>query len=278
VRKGTYTAILFSLVVHGIIILLIFITHSHKEKSIKKINKSPPIKSFLYYAPNLTTAQANQNKQQPLKKIIEEPNRSEADHNKQEVLVTEEPITNKPSTNKPAIDLAAKNPVTPLNKAIQKPSIPSIPSTINNTLVLPKASNTVPDLPLPLPTPSNQKLDSFTQLQRLRSKLNNGSAPKVDNPYQHDQPPSIFNTTTKTVPHSAPLKDEEKEREKNTKNMGAGIAIIKGDDGRCSVTQDMSAYGLSEGSSVQFFSCGESKFDKSFREHMKAVKEKLGKN
>lgn len=277
-RKGTYTAILFSLVVHGIIILLIFITHSHKEKSIKKINKSPPIKSFLYYAPNLTTAQANQNKQQPLKKIIEEPNRSEADHNKQEVLVTEEPITNKPSTNKPAIDLAAKNPVTPLNKAIQKPSIPSIPSTINNTLVLPKASNTVPDLPLPLPTPSNQKLDSFTQLQRLRSKLNNGSAPKVDNPYQHDQPPSIFNTTTKTVPHSAPLKDEEKEREKNTKNMGAGIAIIKGDDGRCSVTQDMSAYGLSEGSSVQFFSCGESKFDKSFREHMKAVKEKLGKN
>jgi hypothetical protein len=74
------------------------------------------------------------------------------------------------------------------------------------------------------------------------------------------------------------LKDEEKEREKNTKNMGAGIAITKGDDGRCSVTQDMSAYGLSEGSSVQFFSCGESKFDKSFREHMKAVKEKLGKN
>ncbi len=277
-RKGTYTAILFSLVVHGIIILLIFITHSHKEKSIKKINKSPPIKSFLYYAPNLTTAQANQNKQQPLKKIIEEPNRSEADHNKQEVLVTEEPITNKPSTNKPAIDLAAKNPVTPLNKAIQKPSIPSIPSTINNTLVLPKASNTVPDLPLPLPTPSNQKLDSFTQLQRLRSKLNNGSAPTVDNPYQHDQPPSIFNATTKTAPHSAPLKDEEKEREKNTKNMGAGIAITKGDDGRCSVTQDMSAYGLSEGSSVQFFSCGESKFDKSFREHMKAVKEKLGKN
>ena len=279
-QKGTYTAILFSLVVHGIIILLIFITHSHKEKSIKKINKSPPIKSFLYYAPNLTTAQAHQNKQQPLKKIIEEPNRSEADHNKQEVLVTEEPITNKPipnkpNTNKPVIDLADKNTVTPLNKTIKKSLIPS---TITHTITLPKASNTEPDSPLPLPAPSNKKLDSFTQLQRLRSKLNNGSAPTVDNPYQHDQPPSIFNATTKTVPHSAPLKDEEKEREKNTKNMGAGIAITKGDDGRCSVTQDMSAYGLSEGSSVQFFSCGESKFDKSFREHMKAVKEKLGKN
>jgi hypothetical protein len=280
VRKGTYTAILFSLVVHGIIILLIFITHSHKEKSIKKINKSPPIKSFLYYAPNLTTAQANQNKQQPLKKIIKEPNRSEADHNKQEVLVTEEPITNKPisnkpNTNKPAIDLADKNTVTPLHKTIKKSSIPS---TTNNTITLPKASNTEPDSPLPLPAPSNKKLDSFTQLQRLRSKLNNGSAPTVDNPYQHDQPPSIFNATTKTVLHSVPLKDEEKVREQNTKNMGAGIAITKGDDGRCSVTQDMSAYGLSEGSSVQFFSCGESKFDKSFREHMKAVKAKLGKN
>ncbi len=265
-RKGTYTAILFSLVVHGIIILLIFITHSHKEKSIKKINKNPPIKSFLYYAPNLTTAQANQNEQKP----IEKPKRIEADHNKQEVLITEEPIT-----NKPVIDLADKNTVTPLNKTIKKSLISS---TITHTITLPKASNAVPDSPLPLPAPSNKKLDSFTQLQRLRSKLNNGSAPTVDNPYQHDQPPSIFNATTKTVPHSAPLKDEEKEREKNTKNMGAGIAITKGDDGRCSVTQDMSAYGLSEGSSVQFFSCGESKFDKSFREHMKAVKEKLGKN
>ena len=274
-RKGTYTAILFSLVVHGIIILLIFITHSHKEKSIKKINKSPPIKSFLYYAPNLTTAQTHQNKQKPIEKLIEKPKRSEADHNKQEVLITEEPIANKPSINKPAIDLADKNTVTPLHKTIKKSSISS---TTNNTITLPKASNTEPDSPLPLPAPSNKKLDSFTQLQRLRSKLNKGSAPTVDNPYQHDQPPSIFNATTKTVPHSVPLKDEEKVREQNTKNMGAGIAITKGDDGRCSVTQDMSAYGLSEGSSVQFFSCGESKFDKSFREHMKAVKEKLGKN
>jgi hypothetical protein len=284
VRKGTYTAILFSLVAHGIIILLIFITHSPKEKSIKKINKSPPIKSFLYYRPNLTTAQAQQNKQKPLEKIIEKPiektSRIEADHNKQEILVTEEsaidkPSTNKPITHKPAIDLAAKNTVTPLNETIEEPSIPS---TTNNTIALPKASNTVPESPLPLPAPSNQKLDSFTQLQRLRSKLNNNTAPTVDNPYQHDQPPSIFNATTKIVPHSVPLKDEEKEREQNTKNMGAGIAITKGDDGRCSVTQDMSAYGLSEGSSVQFFSCGESKFDKSFREHMKAVKAKLGKN
>ena len=244
-RKGTYTAILFSLVVHGIIILLIFITHSHKEKSIKKINKSPPIKSFLYYAPNLTTAQTHQNKQKPIEKLIEKPKRIEADHNKQEVLITEEPninkpISNKPISNKPAIDLADKNTLTPLHKTIKKSLIPS---TITHTITLPKASNAVPDSPLPLPAPSNKKLDSFTQLQRLRSKLNNGSAPTVDNPYQHDQPPSIFNATTKTVPHSAPLKDEEKEREKNTKNMGAGIAITKGDDGRCSVTQDMSAYG-----------------------------------
>jgi hypothetical protein len=59
--------------------------------------------------------------------------------------------------------------------------------------------------------------------------------------------------------------------------MGPGIAITKGDDGRCSITQDLNAYGLSEGSSRQFFSCGESKFDKIFREHMEKVKVKLGR-
>jgi len=113
------------------------------------------------------------------------------------------------------------------------------------------------------------------QLQRLRSKLNPNSVSNTDNPYQSDQPPSIFNTDVKTVPHSVPLKDKAKIRDKNTKNMGAGITITQGDDGRCSITQDLSAYGLNEGSSRQFFSCGESTFDKSFREHMKKVKVKL---
>ena len=80
------------------------------------------------------------------------------------------------------------------------------------------------------------------------------------------------------MPHSVPVKDAEKQRKANTQDMGAGIAITKGDNGICSIQQDMRAYGLTEGSSRQFFACGESKHDKSFRQHMKKVKAKFGKN
>lgn len=248
-QKGTYVAILFSLVIHGIILLLVFITQSNQQEYVKEISKSPPIKSFIYYAPNSTKASTKL----PTQDLIETPNNAKEIESKTFI------------NDKPEINSIVKN----MDQSQDKVSVKT-----SNIIVDSSASRPEPE---PIPAPKNNKLDSFTQLQRLRSKLNSSTSITVDNPYQDEQPPSIFNSTTKTVPHSVPLKDEEKIRERNTKNMGAGIAITKGEDGRCSVTQDLSAYGLSEGSSTQFFNCGESKFDKSFREHMKAVKAKLGK-
>ncbi|WP_157673814.1 hypothetical protein [Cognaticolwellia beringensis] len=256
-RKGTYSAILFSLIIHGIILFLMLMAQANKPKIVKSTTKIIPIKSFIYYPPNVAktdTSSAN-------KKLLEKEPPIEATSNEQTELnskPTQKNLT--PEITKNALD---DSPLTGL--------------AVIEAIELPETNNKTTE-PKPLPNPTNRKLDSFTQLQKLRSTLNKNSVQNTDNPYQSYQPPSVFNTNSTSVPHSFPMKDVEKEREKNTKNMGSGIAITKGDDGRCSVTQDLSVYGLSEGSSTQFFSCGESKFDKSFREHMRKVKSKLGKD
>ena len=230
------------------------VTQSGKQKIVKSLSKNTPIKSFIYYAPKL--------------------NKTELKAVKKEILIEDFPAAKKDNENaKKKHASEPKSTEKIIDKTLEKP----LNDTITKVIELPKAHPKT-SLPKPLPEPTRRKLDSFMQLQRLRSKLNQNSVSNTDNPYQSDQPPSIFNTDVKTVPHSIPLKDKAQTREKNTKDMGAGIAITKGDDGRCSITQDLSAYGLSEGSSIQFFSCGESKFDKSFRQHMKKVKVKLGKN
>lgn len=272
-QKGTFAAITFSLVIHGIIFLLILLNQSNLKSPVQNVSKNPPIKSFIYYAPTplKTTAQLG-------KENLERKPKNEVESKSQA-------LSNDKFSFNPIDKNSDKLHDKVLDKINQKNLIPPALSSFNSAKeqVKAKANKTLPDTiklsstPLPIPTPKNEKLDSFTQLQRLRSKLNKSTEKALDNPYQREQPPSIFNSITKSVPRSMPLKNEEETRKKNTKNMGAGIAITKGEDGRCSVTQDLSAYGLSEGSSTQFFSCGESKFDRSFREHMKAVKAKLGK-
>ena len=239
---------------------MIVLTQSTTKPKFKEDKNKAAIKSFLYRAPKV---------EKPIEKIAEEqpieddvkPKKSE--QKKQEIPKEKLPkeIKNVNVIAKPAPTLKNEND---LSKKVE-PSL--LPAPVEQSTPQPQQP---PQLP-------RKKLDSFTQLQRLRSKLNQSAITPTDSPYQRYQSPSVFNSNPKTVPHSVPLKDEEKEREKNTKKMGAGIAITKGDDGTCSITQDMSVYGLSEGSSTQYFNCGESKFNKSFREHMKKVKTKLGK-
>ena len=236
-----------------------FVTPSGKQKTIKSPSKNAPIKSFIYYASKLDKAELKAIKIKPLEK---------------EILIEDLPLTKKDHENtKTKHASKPKNTEKLIDKILEKP----FNSIISKVIELPKVRPTTSQRK-PLPEPTRRKLDGFMQLQRLRNKLNQSSVSNTDNPYQSYQPPFIFNTDVKTVPRSVPLKNEAQTRKKNTNDIGAGIAITKGDDARCSITQDLSAYGLSEGSSQQFFSCGESKFDKSFRQHMKKVKVKLGKN
>lgn len=259
-QNGTYTAVISSLAIHSLILFIILVTAKNQQLSVPEIEKIA-IKSFLYYAPKNTpqvpiSTTENSQAEKENDPIIAEPSLSPKDN---------EAVASK------GVQAAEDMP-----EKIEKTLSDKDGSVVTTAIDLPKATATMPQ-PSPEPAPTKRKLDSFTQLQRLRNKLNQNSSTSTHNPNQNYQPASIFNNNIKSVPHSSPVKDEEQERAKNTKDMGAGIAITKLDDGTCSVTQDMTAYGLSEGSSTQYFSCGESKFDKSFREHMKKVKAKLGK-
>lgn len=254
-RNGNYTAIAFSIIIHLLILAIIVLTQSTAKPPFKAVKNKQPIKSFLYKKPKPVV---------PVAKEITDI-----------TPVEQQAKLEKPQPTKKVLNKSVKDAVQP-NEAATEVKNENAKIHQQETISLPPpVAKTVPNQPPKKPV---KKLDSFTQLQRLRSKLNSRAtiAPS-NNPYQSYQPPSAFNTNPQTVPHSLPLKDEAQEREKNTKNMGSGIAIAKGEDGTCSITQDMTVYGLDHGSSTQYFSCGESKFDKSFREHMKKVKAKLGK-
>ena len=221
-------------------------TFNRLDEKIKKPQVA--IKSFLYRAPKFVKKEPEQHEQektQPPK-----------------TLPTEQKIIKQHELVEKIV--SAKKTILNKNKALDA-NIPTKPTQQAPPKQLASSQQ-----------PINQ-VDTFTQLQNLRSKLNRSAYQTSDNPYQRYQPPSAFNANAKTVPHSMPIKDEEKERKQNTKNMGSGISTTKGDDGTCSISQDMSIYSLSEGSSTQYFACGESKFNKSFREHMKKVRAKLGK-
>lgn len=264
VLNGTYTALTLSLLIHLLIVLLMVLTQSTEEAKFKKTEKKIAIQSFIYHAPKVETPSTKVVPEQPVQDpLVEALSRQKTPATP---IVKEIELSDIKKMDKAAKPIAIVNSALDKNKSLSSPLPPALPQK--------KLSKPLPKGPPELP---KNKLDSFTQLQRLRSKLNRGSNSFNENPYQRHQPPSAFNTQPETVPHSVPLKDKEKEREKNTKNMGAGIAITKGEDGRCSIKQDLGVYGLSEGSSIQYFNCGESKFDKSFREHMKKVKNKLGK-
>lgn len=258
--KGTYTSIAFSIAIHGFIFLVIILTHSTPLRISNNIVHPVAIKSFIYYAPKDTKSakQTTENKQKTttipnlIENIVNE-NANETRVAIKKQIATEKQPVRQANTNK-----------------IVKHKLGTIKATANTTAKSPHPSKLNPT--------AVEKLDSFSQLQNMRHKLNSQAMRSSINPYSRYQPPSIFNRNVKSVPHSVPVKDVDKERKKNTHNLGTGIAITKGNNGHCSITQDMSVYGLSEGSSTQFFNCGETIFDKNFREHMQNVKAKLGKN
>ncbi len=264
--KGTFSAVTFSLVIHAVLLCVLLMTQVKQDKVHKPPAEPTAIKSFLYYAPNLTKAEKHVVDEVSLEKAT----RSKVNHaNQQKISHDNSSEKNIASVAEHMIDKTVKTDT-------EKPTPQE--AAVDSTQVDERLKAVITNLPSePVPAPLNKKIDSFTQLQRLRSQLNKAPNISLDGQNQGMGTPSVFNPNPKVVPHSVPVKDEIKARDQNTKNMGSGIAITKGDDGVCEIRQDMSVYGLTEGSSTQYFSCGESKFAKSFREHMQQVNAKLSK-
>ena len=95
----------------------------------------------------------------------------------------------------------------------------------------------------------------------------------VDN-VQQFRSPSVMHGEQIPVPHSQYKLTPEQERESKTTRMSDDISITKYDNGICTIERKQFLGSPIEGS-ISAFACGESKFDKSFREHMKKVQEKI---
>ena len=86
---------------------------------------------------------------------------------------------------------------------------------------------------------------------------------------------SIFNQSPLLVPKSTTQSELQKEEDKKRQVTSYGdIAITKGKDGNCSVTQDLSSVGIDGVSATQHFNCGKSEFDTNFDNHMKKAMKK----
>jgi|GEM_PF-1821370 len=84
---------------------------------------------------------------------------------------------------------------------------------------------------------------------------------------------SIFNPSPQLVPKSTTLDaiDIEHRKKQQITNYSHDISIQKGDDGNCSVIQDLTSVGIEGVSAIQHFKCGKTKQEKYFSEHMKAT-------
>lgn len=115
---------------------------------------------------------------------------------------------------------------------------------------------------------------SYNQLKNLRNSIKERIVAEEVAKLQQFRSPSVMHGAQIPVPHSNKQFTAEQIREKNTTKMSDSISITKNDNGTCIIEREQ-FLGSPVEASRSFFSCGESKFDKSFQEHMKKVQEKI---
>ncbi|NMP32083.1 hypothetical protein HII17_10930 [Thalassotalea sp. M1531] len=121
------------------------------------------------------------------------------------------------------------------------------------------------------------KAEAFKQLDRLRESISNQVIEDSVNQFQQHRSVSAMHPNPLPAPKSVVPLTRAQKKEKNTVRYSDDLSIIKGEDGRCGIEEDLSKVGIEGVKAYSSFNCGESKFDKSFRLHMKKVAKKLGK-
>ena len=234
--QRNYTSIVISVFIHLLLAcLLVFIAEKEQIKPEKNVKKA--IKSYLYQ---------RLAKKVELKPVI------------QELKVEENKET--PKQNSPTEVETIKEE----NKSIVKPKQSTSPATAAAQVKpKPKIHNS-----------TQASFSSYKQLNNLRSTINDKAISQELAELQQFRSPSVMHGKQTAVPRSFEQLTPEQERNKNTTKMSNDISITKHENGSCTIDREQFLGSPVEGTSSSF-ACGESKFDKSFREHMKKVQEKL---
>ena len=164
-------------------------------------------------------------------------------------------------------------------EVIEKLKIEKKPAVLESNKA-PKGESSAATLP-PKPKPNTEvkktvqaTFSAYKQLNSLRNSINKKIMTDELSNLQQFRSPSVMHGDQIPVPHSTQQLTTEQEREKNTTRMSDDISITKYDNGLCTIERKQFLGSPVEGSTAAF-SCGESKFDKGFREHMEKVRDKI---
>ena len=238
VLKRHSLAISVSVLVHVILaLLLFFIAEKQQPRQLEITQKA--IKSYLYKMP------ARPVNSVVVKQVPEEIKVKDKNKNKEKEKVKIE---------KKLEVLEPKKIATEVSSVVSLPSKPKASTTAKGSI--------------------QASFSAYKQLDTLRSSINERMMAKELSELQQFRSPSVMHGEQIPVPHSDIQLTPEQKREKRTTKMSNDISITKYDNGICTIEREQFLGSPVEGSSSAF-ACGESKFDKSFREHMKKVRDKL---
>ncbi|GLX77761.1 hypothetical protein tinsulaeT_11010 [Thalassotalea insulae] len=239
--KGRFSAISFALIIHAAIIFLVsynLVIPTQKKITPKAIN------SFLYIPPKPAPPS------DPLADDIVE---QQQQKKSQKIIDSDKQQTSKEAPEAPA-------------EQTEKSTITQAPATKKQ-----------PETPPRTASKKALKFSAIQQLEHLRQQLDQKTIEQQSFEYSQKKSASIMNGQPEPIRHSTTQLSKEEKNEQATYQMSSDLKIIKGNDGTCFIKKDLSTVGIEGVTSVESFSCGQSKFDKSFKAHMKKVLKKLGK-
>ena len=240
--KEKYSAIIFSVIIH-LLLLLVLIYSAKKLPSTVKPNKIKPtaIKSFLYVKPKKPTTISTPT----IDKTTTQVSTAKADPKVSNPKVAEKVKAKQPSTEK----------ALPPNKSL------------TNTNKKLKASDTKVQIP------SKKKFSSFEHLSRLKNKLDQQNRVQAFNEETKHRSVSSMHEPLPLVPKTiVPLtRDQQKELNTSTSHVSS---ITKNKNGTCTIHREQ-ILGSPVEATTSMFACGEDDFDRSFRLHMQKVQSKL---
>lgn len=232
---------------HALVISVLVKSAKTPNLTIPKKRESQVIKSFLYVKPV------------PLK--------VEKLQLKQELKQPKEKVTKETTTEVPQIKEQVQKDIKKIDSAIQEkqklePNRDKVVATSQSVKKEEKIQK--------------KKVTSSMSLSKLKDKINQQIINQqiLNNPRPYTG--SIMDGTPVSVPHSTVENKEMKAISSTATQVGNGFSITKGDNGTCTLTEDLSVIGL-QGKTKSTFDCGQSKDEKSFKDHMKKVLKKLGK-
>jgi hypothetical protein len=255
VLKGPYTAIAASVIVHVALLLTLIFT-SVKEAKLPKEDKpkTVAIKSFLYTAPKKSPKRIIE-KIEPLPEPI-----------KKVEAVTPKKVLSKPKKRPTKPTLVKEVPLK------SSPKVATQKATESEKTRTAEISEKAPSLS-PKKSQAKTNYTDIYGLSRLRKKLDKQNRDQAFTDLTQKRSASVMDGEPFAVPEAViPLTEEQKYKQNtNTNHTGS---ITKNDNGTCTQHREQ-VLGSPVPATTSYFACGESKFDKGFREHMKKVQVKL---